>query len=420
MEIKRDLYLQKLIDRMHNGMIKIITGIRRCGKSYLLFHIFMQYLLEQQNIPRDHIITMEFDLWKNREYRNPNQFMNYISQKVKDDGKNYYFLLDEIQMLGDFEEILNSLLHEERFDVYATGSNSRFLSKDVLTEFRGRGDEIHVFPLTFQEFMSVYRDDQYHGWADYTLYGGLPLTVSMLHEEQKIQYLTNLFQETYLKDIQERNKLEKEQEMEDLINILASSIGSLMNPSKIHATFQSKLHSTISLNTIQRYIEYLEDAFLISPARRYDVKGRKYIDTPLKYYFEDIGLRNARLGFRQIEETHIMENILYNELRVRGYLVDVGMVSKRITNPQNDKRMRKQLEIDFVANQGSKRYYIQSAYALPTLEKLQQEKASLLALQDSFKKVIIVKDIIRPRHDENGILTLSLFDFLFNADSLDW
>ncbi len=419
MEIQRDLYLQKLISRMHNRMIKVITGIRRSGKSYLLFHIFKRYLLSQQ-IPEDHIICMEFDVWKNRDYRNPDHFMNFLDQQIQNDAQHYYILLDEVQMLDHFEEVLNSLLHDDRLDVYVIGSNSKFLSQDVLTEFRGRGDEIHVFPLSFREYMSVYEGDAYHGWADYVHYGGLPLTATMQREEQKIHYLTNLFQETYLKDIQERNHLEKEQELDDLITILASSIGALTNPSKIHATFRTKLHSSLSLNTIQRYIGYLEEAFLICAARRYDVKGRKYIDTPLKYYFEDVGLRNARISFRQVEETHLMENILFNELRTRDYLVDVGMVSTRVEDVERNKRLRKQLEIDFVANQGSKRYYIQSAYALPTTEKILQEKASLLALQDSFKKVVIVKDVIKPRHDENGILFLGLFDFLLHPDSLDW
>ena len=416
MEIKRDKYLQDLINRMHNGMIKVVTGIRRCGKSYLLFKLFKNYLLDQ-GIPADHIITVELDLRRNRQYREPDAILDYIDSLITDDGQ-YYILLDEVQMLADFEEVLNSLLHIDNADLYVTGSNSKFLSKDVITEFRGRGDEIHIFPLTFKEFMEGYDGDIYHGWAEYVIYGGLPLTVTMKTEEQKVNYLTNLFKETYLKDIVERNNIEKVHEMEDLVNILASSIGSLTNPPKIEATFKSLIHSDISLNTIRQYIEYLEDAFIVSKANRYDVKGRKYIGTPLKYYFEDVGLRNARLGFRQIEETHLMENIIYNELRSRGYSVDVGVVEKRPFNAAG-KAERKQLEIDFIANLGSKRYYIQSAFSLPTKEKLAQETASLVSVNDSFKKIIIVKDVVNVTRDEKGITTMSIYDFLLKENSLE-
>ena len=416
MEIKRDKYLQDLIDRMHNGMIKVVTGIRRCGKSYLLFKLFKNYLLDQ-GIPADHIITVELDLRRNRQYREPDAILDYIDSLITDDGQ-YYILLDEVQMLADFEEVLNSLLHIDNADLYVTGSNSKFLSKDVITEFRGRGDEIHIFPLSFKEFMEGYDGDIYHGWAEYVIYGGLPLTVTMKTEEQKVNYLTNLFKETYLKDIVERHNIEKVHEMEDLVNILASSIGSLTNPPKIEATFKSLIHSDISLNTIRQYIEYLEDAFIVSKANRYDVKGRKYIGTPLKYYFEDVGLRNARLGFRQIEETHLMENIIYNELRSRGYSVDVGVVEKRTINAAG-KAERKQLEIDFIANLGSKRYYIQSAFSLPTKEKLAQETASLVSVNDSFKKIIIVKDVVNVTRDEKGITTMSIYDFLLKENSLE-
>ena len=416
MEIKRDKYLQDLINRMHNGMIKVVTGIRRCGKSYLLFKLFKNYLLEQ-GVPADHIITVELDLRKNRQYRKPDAILDYIEGLIIDD-KQYYIMLDEVQMLADFEEVLNSLLHIDNADLYVTGSNSKFLSKDVITEFRGRGDEIHIFPLTFKEFMEGYKGDVYHGWAEYVIYGGLPLTVTMKTEEQKVNYLTNLFKETYLKDIVERHNIEKVHEMEDLVNILASSIGSLTNPPKIEATFKSLIHSDISLNTIRQYIEYLEDAFIVSKANRYDVKGRKYIGTPLKYYFEDVGLRNARLGFRQIEETHLMENIIYNELRSRGYSVDVGVVEKRTINAAG-KAERKQLEIDFIANLGSKRYYIQSAFSLPTKEKLAQETASLVSVNDSFKKIIIVKDVVNVTRDEKGITTMSIYDFLLKENSLE-
>lgn len=416
MEIKRDKYLQDLINRMHNGMVKVVTGIRRCGKSYLLFKIFKNYLLEQ-GIPSDHIITIELDLRKNRHYREPDAILDYIEALITDDGQ-YYILLDEVQMLSDFEEVLNSLLHIGNADIYVTGSNSRFLSKDVITEFRGRGDEIHIFPLTFREFMEGYDGDIYHGWAEYVIYGGLPLTVTMKTEEQKVNYLTNLFKETYLKDIIERHNIEKIHEMEDLVNILASSIGSLTNPPKIQATFKSIIQSDIGLNTIRQYIEYLEDAFIVSKANRYDVKGRKYIGTPLKYYFEDVGLRNARLGFRQVEETHLMENIIYNELRSRGYSVDVGVVEKRIINAEG-KSERRQLEIDFIANLGSKRYYIQSAFSIPTKEKLAQETSSLVSANDSFKKIIIVKDVVNVTRDERGITTMSIYDFLLKENSLE-
>lgn len=416
MEIKREKYLNDLINRMHNGMIKVITGIRRSGKSYLLFNIFKNYLLDL-GIPASHIIMIELDQRKNRKYRNPDAILDYIDSLIEDDTQ-YYIMLDEVQMLEEFEEVLNSLLHIKNADIYVTGSNSKFLSKDVITEFRGRGDEVHIYPLTFKEFMTAYEGDVYHGWAEYVVYGGLPLTVTMKTEEQKISYLTNLFKETYLKDIIERHNVEKTQELEDLINILASAIGSLTNPPKIEATFKSVIQSTISLNTIRQYIEYLEDAFIINKANRYNVKGRKYIGTPLKYYFEDVGLRNARLGFRQIEETHLMENIIYNELRSRGYSVDVGVVEKRGTN-ENGKEYRQQLEIDFVANLGSKRYYIQSAFSLPTEEKRIQEKASLVNVKDSFKKIIIVKDIMNVTRDEDGITTMSIYDFLLKENSLE-
>ena len=416
MEIKRDKYLQDLINRMHNHMIKVVTGVRRSGKSYLIFHIFQNYLIEQ-GVHQSHIIRIELDQRKYRQYRDPDVILEYLESCIHDD-RMYYILLDEVQLLSEFEEVLNSLLHIDNVDVYVTGSNSRFLSKDVITEFRGRGDEIHIFPLTFKEFMQVYEGDMYRGWADYMLYGGLPLTATMKTEEQKISYLTRLFEETYLKDIIERYHIEKTQELEDLINILASAIGSLTNVPKIESTFRSVLHSNISGNTIRQYIEYLEDAFIIHKANRYNVKGRKYIGTPVKYYFEDVGLRNARLGFRQVEETHLMENIIYNELRSRGYTVDVGLVEKR-GKDVNGKSERKQLEIDFIANQGSRRYYIQSAFAMPDEEKKKQEKMSLLQIRDSFKKIIVVKDVVNVTRDENGITTMSVYDFLLNDHSLE-
>lgn len=416
MEIKRERYLNALIERMHNGMIKVVTGIRRCGKSYLIFKIFRDYLLEQR-VDERHIIAIELDQRKNKAYRDPDAILDYIESLIMDKEK-YYILLDEVQMLEDFEEVLNSLLHIENADVYVTGSNSKFLSKDIITEFRGRGDEIHVYPLCFKEFMEVYEGDMYNGWAEYVTYGGLPLTVTMKTEEQKINYLSKLFEETYIKDIIERNRVDRIQELNDLINVLASATGSLTNPSKIASTFKSVIQSDISLNTIRQYMEYLKDAFIVNEANRYDVKGRKYIGTPLKYYFEDVGLRNARLGFRQVEETHLMENIIYNELRIRGFQVDVGVVHKRRRNEEG-KQEKKQLEIDFVANLGSRRYYIQSAFSLPDKEKEEQEKASLLNVNDSFKKIIIVKDVVKVKHDDNGITTMSIFDFLLKENSLE-
>ena len=416
MEIKRDIYLNKIINRMHNGMIKVITGIRRSGKSYLLFTIFKNYL-KSKGVAEDHMIAIELDMLENKKYRDPYVILDYIKGKITDEG-DYYIFLDEVQLLEEFEGVLNSLLHIRNADIYVTGSNSKFLSKDIITEFRGRGDEIHVYPVSFREYMEVFEGDKYEGWSSYVNYGGLPLTVTMNTDEQRMEYLTKLFEETYIKDIIERNHIEKVQEINDLINILASGIGSLTNASKIEATFKSVIGSDICLNTIRAYIEYLKDAFIVSEANRFDVKGRKYIGTPLKYYFEDVGLRNARLGFRQVEETHLMENIIYNELRVRGCQVDVGVVIKR-NRTKEGVQEKKQLEIDFVANTGSKRYYIQSAYSLPDDEKRVQEKASLINVNDSFKKIIIVKDVIKPWHDDDGILTMSIYDFLLNEHSLD-
>ena len=416
MEIKREKYLKALTNRMHNGMIKVITGIRRCGKSYLLFKIFKNYLKEI-HIPDDHIIEIALDERKNKRYRNPDVLLDYVENKITD-STLYYLLLDEVQLLDEFEEVLNSLLHISNLDIYVTGSNSKFLSKDIITEFRGRGDEIHVFPLTFKEYMQGYNGDTYHGFADYIMYGGLPLILSMKTEEQKVEYLTRLFEETYIKDIRERNRIDKVQELNDLINVLASAVGSLTNPSKIEATFKSKLRSDISINTIRQYIAFLQDAFMIHEAQRFDVKGRKYIGSPLKYYFEDVGLRNARLGFRQYEETHLMENILYNELRARGFSVDVGVVPIRKTVSSGD-RERIQLEIDFIATLGSRKYYIQSAFSLPDEEKITQEKAPLLNVGDSFKKIIIVHDTLNIRRDDNGITTMNIYDFLLNEHSLD-
>ncbi|WP_294984329.1 ATP-binding protein [uncultured Fenollaria sp.] len=415
MRISRYKYLNDLIVRMHNGLIKVITGLRRSGKSYLLFEIFKSYLLEN-NISESHIIEISLDQRKNKKYRDPDLILDFIEKSIADEDM-YYIFLDEVQMLNDFEEVLNSLLHIKNVDIYVTGSNSKFLSKDIITEFRGRGDEIHIYPLAFKEFMQVYDGDKYEGLSEYMVYGGLPLVATMKNDEQKVKYLKNLFEETYLKDIKERYKIEKVQEMDDLIKVLASSVGSLSNPSKIADTFKSSLKSDISMNTIKNYITYLEESFLINEANRYDVKGRKYIGTPLKYYFEDIGLRNAKLEFRQIEETHLMENIVYNELRARGFVVDVGMVETKEKNKSGNFE-KKRLEVDFIANKGSLKYYIQSAYSLPSDSKIRQEKSSLLNINDSFKKIIIVKDVIKPQRDENGIVSISLYDFLLDENSL--
>ena len=415
MRISRDKYLNDLIVRMHNGLIKVVTGLRRSGKSYLLFEIFKSYLLEN-NISEDHIIEISLDQRKNKQYRDPDTILDFIEKSIMGEDM-YYIFLDEVQMLDDFEEVLNSLMHIKNADIYVTGSNSKFLSKDIITEFRGRGDEIHIFPLTFKEFMQVYDGDKYEGLSEYMVYGGLPLVATMKTDDQKIKYLENLFEETYLKDIKERYKIEKVQEMDDLIKVLASSVGSLSNPSRIADTFKSSLKSDVSMNTIKSYITYLEESFLINEANRYDVKGRKYIGTPLKYYFEDIGLRNAKLEFRQIEETHLMENIVYNELRTRGFGVDVGMVETKEKNKSGGFE-KKRLEVDFIASKGSHKYYIQSAYSLATDAKVKQEKNSLLNINDSFKKIIIVKDLIKPQRDESGIVSISLYDFLLDEDSL--
>lgn len=416
MEIRRDCYLNELISKRHNGLIKVITGVRRCGKSYLLFDLFREYLRKSQ-IPDDHIIEMAFDAYENKKYRDPEIFFPYLAERINDQDQ-YYVLLDEVQLLGDFESILNSLVRRKNVDVYVTGSNAKFLSKDIITEFRGRGDEVHMYPLTFAEFMSVYEGEKADGWRDYVLYGGIPLVLTFTTPDQKGDFLKSLLEETYISDIIGRNNVRNKAELEELLNILSSSIGSLTNPSKLSATFKSVKHTTISKVTIKRYIDYLEDAFLIDSAIRYDIKGKKYIDTPSKYYFTDLGLRNARLNYRQVEETHAMENIIFNELKVRGYNVDVGVVVMNETDPAG-KKIRKQLEIDFVCNKGSKRYYIQSAFAMQDEKKMQQEQRSLVNTGDGFKKIIITKDAIAPLYNEEGVLVMSVFDFLLNPDSMD-
>ena len=416
MEIKRDRYLNLLISKKHNGLIKVITGMRRCGKSYLLFTLFKDYLLSE-GIEKSHIIEIAFDAYENKQYRDPDVLYPYLKEKIKDDGM-YYVLLDEVQLLGEFEAILNSLTLMKNVDVYVTGSNARFLSKDVITEFRGRGDEVHMYPLSFAEFMSVYPGTKQDGWNEYMLYGGLPLVLSFTTPDQKIAFLKSLFEETYISDIVGRHNIRNKAELEELLNILSSAIGSLTNPEKLAATFRSVKNKKISSNTIKKYIDYLCDSFLIDSAVRYDVKGKKYIDTPVKYYFTDMGLRNARLNFRQLEETHSMENIIFNELKIRGFNVDVGVIMQYDTNEKGNS-IRKQLEIDFVCNKGSKRYYIQSAYAIPDQAKMEQEQRSLMLTGDFFKRIIITKDTPAPYYNENGVLIMSVYDFLLNENSLD-
>ena len=416
MEIKRDRYLNLLISKKHNGLIKVITGMRRCGKSYLLFTLFKDYLLSE-GIEKSHIIEIAFDAYENKQYRDPDVLYPYLKEKIKDDGM-YYVLLDEVQLLGEFEAILNSLTRMKNVDVYVTGSNARFLSKDVITEFRGRGDEVHMYPLSFAEFMSVYPGTKQDGWNEYMLYGGLPLVLSFTTPDQKIAFLKSLFEETYISDIVGRHNIRNKAELEELLNILSSAIGSLTNPEKLAATFRSVKNKKISSNTIKKYIDYLCDSFLIDSAVRYDVKGKKYIDTPVKYYFTDMGLRNARLNFRQLEETHSMENIIFNELKIRGFNVDVGVIIQYDTNEKGNS-VRRQLEIDFVCNKGSKRYYIQSAYAIPDQAKMEQEQRSLMLTGDFFKRIIITKDTPAPYYNENGVLIMSVYDFLLNENSLD-
>lgn len=409
--IERKGYLDKLILRKGNGLIKILTGIRRCGKSYILDPIFKNHLVDS-GVKKDHIIKIDLDEIVNEKYLDPHELNNYVVSLIKDDDM-YYVLIDEIQKVKNFEAVLNGFLHKRNLDVYVTGSNSRFLSSDIVTEFRGRGDEIRIYPLSFSEFVSAFDGDKYQAWNEYVTYGGMPLILRQKTEEQKSKYLTSLFELTYMKDIIDRNNIDKDDVLDSLINILSSSVGSLTNPQKIYNTFISNGITDISKNTIISYVDYLLDSFLIEKVERYDVKGKKYIQTPQKYYFADVGLRNARLNFRQQEENHLMENIIYNELLIRGYNVDVGVVEVR------EKDARKQLEVDFVCNQGSKRYYIQSALNLDTPEKTLQESKSLNNIGDSFKKIIVVKDNIKLWRNDDGILIIGIQEFLLNKDSLD-
>lgn len=430
MEIRRDYYLEKLIKRKNNGLIKVVTGIRRCGKSFLLNNLFYHHLLES-GVDTDHIIRFAFDsaddlhligesliqMSKEKRGADPEKFTAYIRTKVADDGM-YYLLLDEIQMLDCFEAVLNGYLRKENMDIFVTGSNAKLLSKDIATEFAGRGDEIHMYPLSFSEFMSVYRGDKYTGLSEYMLYGGIPLVVLRDDTNDKAAALENLFSEIYIRDICRRNRVRNVGELEDLLNILSSAIGSLTNPEKLKNTFKTAKKSSITSATIQKYLTFFEDSFLIESAQRYDIRGKAYIETPKKYYFSDLGLRNARINFRQFEQTHSMENVIYNELRMRGYHVDVGVVPIAEKDAEG-KATRKQLEVDFVCNLGSSRYYIQSAYSLPDEAKRAQEIRPFRKIDDSFKKIIITKDVVLPYYDEYGILTLNIYDFLLDPKSLE-
>lgn len=415
MEINRNRYLNTLLRKRNNGLIKIITGIRRCGKSYLLGTIFKNALIDE-GVPENHILHMSLDSFENEKYLNPKEFYTWATEKITD-NKTYYFLLDEIQLMDRFESVLNGLNEKPNVEVYVTGSNAKFLSKDIATEFAGRGDEIHMYPLSFSEFKSVYNGDNQHALQEYMLWGGIPLVV-LAAEEDKAKLLKTLFEETYIRDIIIKHKIRNQRELEDLLNILSSSIGSLTNPEKLMNTFRTVKKSKITANTIAKYIEYCEDSFLIESAKRYDIKGKAYIETPQKYYFSDLGLRNVRLGFRQNEPTHIMENIIYNELKIRGFEIDIGVVP---VIEKNEKAMsvKKQLEIDFICTMGMKKYYIQSAYSLPDSTKREQEIRPFIKSGDSFKKIVITNDITPPVYDDNGILTINFLDFLNNESILE-
>lgn len=417
MRIKREKYLGQLIAGKHNGFIKIITGLRRCGKSYLLFNLFNEHLKES-GVDDGHIIQVDLEDRRNKALRDPDALLAYIDAKITDD-RMFYILLDEVQHVPEFEDVLNSYLKIDNADVYVTGSNSRFLSSDIITEFRGRGTQIHVYPLSFAEYMTVDSRHPVDAWQDYYTYGGLPHTLSLAGDEAKVSYLKDLCSKVYLTDIKERHSIRSDAELMELLQIMASLIGSPTNPSKLERTFKSVKNVSLSYKTIDTYLSYFSDAFLTEKSLRYDIKGKKYINTLSKHYFTDMGIRNAILGFRQIEENHIMENVIYNELRTRGYSVDVGMVETRPVG-EGGKRVRKQYEVDFVANKGSQRYYIQSAFAMPTDAKERQESASLRNIDDSFKKIIIVKDHIKPKRNEDGIVTVGLIDFLMKPELIDW
>lgn len=414
--IERKKYLDELVSLQNNGMIKVITGMRRCGKSYLLFEIFTSYL-ENNGIAPDHIIKVDLEDFKNRAMRNPDNLYAYVESRVIDEGM-YYILLDEVQMLDSFEDVLNGFLKMRNVDIYVTGSNAKFLSKDIITEFRGRGFEVKMYPLSFSEYMSAYSGSVQAGFNEYMLYGGLPQILSYNSEEQKVRFLKTLFDETYIKDIKDRHNIRKDDDLEELINIMASGIGALTNPNKLANTFRSEKKSAISYDTVKDYIDYLCDSFLIEKSTRYDIKGKRYVNSPYKYYFMDLGLRNVRINFRQSEKSHLMENVVYNELRVRGFNVDVGVVTV-IVRDKDGKQQRFGFEVDFICNLGSRRYYIQSAYRMESEEKIDQERASLLKVDDSFKKIIIIGEESPVIRDEAGITTISIYDFLLKDNSLE-
>lgn len=415
MEIKRSYYIEQLKRKEKNGLIKVITGLRRVGKSYLLFNLFKSYLLEEKRIPKSHIISLALDDLENEKYRNPYELISHIKGQIKD-NKTYYILLDEIQYVERFPEVLTSLMHYPTLDIYVTGSNSKFLSNDIITEFRGRGDEIHVYPLRFIELCEAYQDYD-KAWDDYYNYGGMPFVLSCTTNIEKIKYLTSLFENVYISDILERHKINNQIELDELLDILSSGVGSLTNPLKLSKIFKGEKNKKISDKTINRYLNYFEDSFLINKVKRYDVKGKKYINSPCKYYFEDVGLRNARINFRQPEENHIMENIIYNELKARGYQVDVGIVGVYEYN-KNKKRMLKNYEVDFIVNNGNNKVYIQSAFSVEDEKKLKQECNSLNNINDSFQKIIIVRNKIEPRITENGIQIISIYDFLLEKSKI--
>jgi hypothetical protein len=416
MEIKRDYYLNKLLDAKNDGLIKVVTGIRRCGKSYLLNTIFYEYLL-QNNISENHIIKIALDDSDNENLLVAQNLSKYIKDKIVD-KEVYYVILDEIQLVKNFEGVLNGLLRVSNIDIYVTGSNSKFLSSDIITEFRGRGEEIRIYPLSYYEFMSVYKGDKLDGWIEYITYGGLPLVVSMNSDERKMDYLKDQQRNVYINDVIERNDIKNDMELVNLVEIISSSVGSLSNPKKLSDTFKSTAGINIDPKTISSYLKYLEEAFLIEKALRYDVKGKKYMSTPYKFYFSDLGIRNSFINFRQHEETHIMENVIYLELRRRGYNVDVGVIE--LKERKEKEYTYKQLEVDFIANKGNNKIYIQSAFVMPNEEKINQEQRPLLKINDSFKKIIIVKDYIKRTRNENGIITMSIFDFLLDPNSLDY
>lgn len=415
-KIERKKYLDELLSLRHNGMIKVVTGMRRCGKSYLLFEIFAAYL-EANGIAPDHLIKVDLEDYKNREMRNPDNLYAYVESRMADDGM-YYILLDEVQMVEHFEDVLNGFLRMRNADVYVTGSNAKFLSKDIITEFRGRGFEVKVYPLSFREYMSVYSGSEQAGLNEYMLYGGLPQVLLYGVEEQKVRFLKMLFDETYIKDIKDRYGIRKDDDLEELINIVASGIGALTNPNKLANTFRSVKRSVISYDTVKDYMDYLCDSFLVEKSTRYDIKGKRYVNSPYKYYFMDLGLRNARINFRQSEKGHLLENLIYNELRIRGFNVDVGVVPV-VTRNEHGKQQRASLEVDFVCNLGSRRYYIQSAYRMESEEKMKQERASLVRVDDSFKKMIVVGEETSVLRDEAGITTMSIYDFLLKDNSLE-